>query len=78
MEYVSLVLKTIEGDVEYVVGVTIALLYVVGSRSVLAIITPCVVTVFMLGCCVGEGCCFCGSCLGEYLVSSRQVLAQPS
>ena len=78
MEYVSLVVKTTKEDVEYVVGVTTALLYVVGSRSVLATITPCLVTVLMLGCCVGEGCCFCDSCLGEFFKSSRQVLAQPS
>ena len=78
MYVVSLVVKTIEEDVEYVVGVTTDLLYVVDSRSVLATVTCSVVTVLILGCCVEEGCSFCCSSLGEYLVSSRQVLAHPS
>ena len=69
---------TTVGDVEYVVGVTTDLLYVVGSRSVVVTLTSSVVTVSMLGCCVDEGCCFCCSSLGEYLRSFRQVLAQPS
>ena len=79
MEYVvSLVVKTTEEDVEFVVGVTAALLYVVGSRSVFVTVPFSVVTVLILGCCVEEGCSFCCSSLGEYLVSSRQVLAHPS